>query len=113
MTVELLKKEALYTKDQVRHVQQIKDSVEIDNQSSSFFTIVEVFANDRPGLLFKVADALFRCDLNVHVAKIATKIDQALDIFYVRDLYDRKIDDPEKETEIKETVLNALGEHAP
>ena len=72
------------------------------------FTIVEVFANDRPGLLFKVADAMFRCDLNVHVAKIATKIDQAVDIFYVRDLYERKIDDPEREKKIKEMVMNVL-----
>lgn len=113
LSAELMKKETRYTEGQIQHVHQINDSVKIDNQSSSFFTIVEVFASDRPGLLFKVANALFQCDLNVHVAKIATKIDQAVDIFYVRDLYDRKIDDPEKETEIKETVLKALGNETP
>jgi [protein-PII] uridylyltransferase len=110
---ELRKKEVYYNKGYRQHVHQRIDHVEIDNESSSFFTIIEVFANDRPGLLFKVADALFRCSLNVHVAKIATKVDQAVDIFYVRDLYDRKIDDPEREIEIKETVLHALGKDTP
>jgi [protein-PII] uridylyltransferase len=50
--------------------------VVIDNRSSSFFTIIEVFSMDFPGLLFGITDALFRCKLDVWVAKIATKVDQ-------------------------------------
>jgi UTP:GlnB (protein PII) uridylyltransferase len=57
----------------------------IDNDSSSFFTIVEVFTYDFPGLLFTITDALFRCKLDIWVAKIATKVDQVVDVFYVRD----------------------------
>ena len=47
--------------------------IQIDNQTSSFFTIVEVFTEDFPGLLFSITDALFRCQLDVWVAKIATE----------------------------------------
>jgi len=107
IAVELRKREKHY-KTGYKHIHKRADRVEIDNSSSSFFTIIEVFANDRPGFLFKVADALFRCNLNVHVAKIATNVDQVVDIFYVRDLFERKIDEPERESEIKEAVMDAL-----
>ena len=66
--------------------------VRIDNTSSSFFTIVEVFADDFPGLLFSIADALFRCGLDIWAAKIATKVDQVVDVFYVRDIAGQKVD---------------------
>ena len=51
----------------------------VDNTTSSFFTIVEVFTFDFPGLLFRVTDALFKCGLDIWVAKIATKVDQVVD----------------------------------
>ena len=33
--------------------------VKVDNTASSFFTIIEVFAEDFPGLLFRITNALF------------------------------------------------------
>lgn len=82
--------------------------ITIDNKSSSFFTIIEVFADDFPGLLFKVTDALFRCRLDIWVAKIATEIDQVVDVFYVRDFDGNKIDSPRTETSIKQTIIRSL-----
>ena len=42
----------------------------VDNTTSSFFQlIVEVFTFDFPGLLFRVTDALFKCGLDIWVAK--------------------------------------------
>ncbi len=82
--------------------------VRIDNSTSSYFTIIEIFANDFPGLLFKVTDALFRCRLDIWVAKIATNVDQVVDIFYVRDLNGNKIDTPKTETTIKQALIRSL-----
>jgi [protein-PII] uridylyltransferase len=82
--------------------------IEIDNHTSSFFTIVEVFAEDFPGLLFRITDALFRCRLDVWVAKIATNVDQVVDVFYVRDFDGQKVDDPVQVERIKKTIQNAL-----
>ena len=82
--------------------------IEIDNTTSSFFTIVEVFAEDFPGLLFRITDALFRCRLDVWVAKIATNVDQVVDVFYVRDFDGQKVDDPEQVARIKATIEAAL-----
>jgi [protein-PII] uridylyltransferase len=85
--------------------------VTVDNTSSSFFTIIEVFTYDFPGLLFSVTDALYRCDLNIWVAKIATKADQVVDVFYVRDLNGEKVDSPDQEEKIKKTILETLPQN--
>ena len=80
----------------------------VDNVSSSFFTIVEVTAWDYPGLLFRITDALFRCQLDIWVAKIATKVDQVLDVFYVRSFDGEKMDQPEQEEAIRQAVEAVL-----
>ncbi|MDM8552113.1 [protein-PII] uridylyltransferase [Desulfobacterales bacterium HSG2] len=72
--------------------------ITVDNKSSSFFTIIEVFTYDFPGLLFRITDALFNCGLDVRVAKIATKIDQVVDVFYVRDFNGEKVDSKQEST---------------
>ncbi|MBW1895357.1 MAG: HD domain-containing protein, partial [Deltaproteobacteria bacterium] len=59
--------------------------VKIDNKSSSFYSIIEVFTYDYKGLLFKLTNAIYKNRLDIWVAKIATKVDQVVDIFYVRE----------------------------
>ena len=87
--------------------------IEVDNHTSSFFTIVEVFTEDFPGLLFRITDALFRCGLDVWVAKIATNVDQVVDVFYVRDFDGQKADDPAEVDRIKATIEDALPPENP
>jgi [protein-PII] uridylyltransferase len=82
--------------------------VEVDNTGSSFFTIIEVFTYDFPGLLFGITDALYQCKLNIWVAKIATKADQVVDVFYVWDLNGDKVDSPDQVSLIKAAILERL-----
>ncbi|SLM29737.1 (Protein-PII) uridylyltransferase [Desulfamplus magnetovallimortis] len=82
--------------------------VKVDNESSSFFTIVEVFTYDFPGLLFVITNILYRLGLDVRVAMVATKIDQVVDVFYVRSVDNGKIDDPEDENHLQKSILAAL-----
>jgi [protein-PII] uridylyltransferase len=82
--------------------------VRVDNTSSSFFTIIEVFTYDFTGLLYSITDVLFRCELDIWVAKIATKVDQVVDVFYVRDLSGQKVDAPGRVSDIKEALLQRL-----
>ncbi|MGD8291355.1 MAG: [protein-PII] uridylyltransferase [Desulfobacterales bacterium] len=82
--------------------------IEVDNNSSSFFTIIEVFTYDFPGLLYGITDALFQCGLNIWVAKIATKADQVVDVFYVWDLNGEKVDSPDQVALIKAAVEQRL-----
>ena len=87
--------------------------VAVDNTSSSFFTIIEVFTYDFPGLLFSITDAIFICDLNIWVAKIATKADQVVDVFYVRDVNGQKVDSADHVENIKAAILQRLPVASP
>ncbi|HHT9120702.1 MAG TPA: DUF294 nucleotidyltransferase-like domain-containing protein [Candidatus Hypogeohydataceae bacterium YC41] len=55
----------------------------IDNNSSPDFTIIDVVCPDRVGLLYAISKCLFDCGLDIHFAKVATKLNQAIDVFYV------------------------------
>lgn len=67
--------------------------VAIDNEASQFFSVVEVRAPDRVGLLYRIASALRAEALDIQHARIATHPDGALDVFYVRDLHGAKLTD--------------------
>jgi [protein-PII] uridylyltransferase len=91
-----------------QRMRSIPHRITVDNTSSSFFTIVEVFTYDFPGLLYNITDALFNCDLNIWVAKIATKADQVVDVFYVWDLNGQKVDSEDRVESIKAAILDRL-----
>jgi [protein-PII] uridylyltransferase len=92
------------------HISIRPNRVVIDNETSSFFTIIEVFAYDFRGLLYLISDAISRCGLNIRTAKIATKVDQVVDVFYVKDENDGKVDDPQRVEHIKSEILSVLPE---
>jgi [protein-PII] uridylyltransferase len=83
----------------------------VDNQSSDFFTLIEVFADDRVGLLYLITHTLFNLKLDIKIAKIATKGDQIADVFYVRDLYGQKMEDEDQLKEIERALLHRLGQN--
>jgi [protein-PII] uridylyltransferase len=94
-----------------RRIPRRPDKIIIDNESSNFFTIIEIYTHDFPGLLYKITDALFRCKLDIWVAKIGTKADQVVDVFYVRDFDGQKVDSPEQVGAIKEAIRKILANH--
>jgi [protein-PII] uridylyltransferase len=47
--------------------------------------------------------------LDVWVAKIATKADQVVDVFYVRDFDGQKADSSDEVTAVKEAIKHTLG----
>jgi len=83
--------------------------VVIDNESSDRYTIADVFAHDRPGLLYAITRALYELELSVVQAKIATHFDQVLDVFFVTDATGRKIQDGARLTAIREHLLGNLS----
>ncbi len=85
------------------------NTIRIDNETSSFFTIIEVFTYDFPGLLFSITNALYRSHNNVNVAMVATKVDQVVDVFYVRSIEnDAKIETRQGLEQIKNAILKSL-----
>jgi [protein-PII] uridylyltransferase len=69
-------------------------TVTVDNAASQLFSVVEVRAPDRVGLLYRITRALYELGLDIHHAKVATYPEGALDVFYVWDLSGNKLDEP-------------------
>ncbi len=86
-----------------------RPDVLLDRSSSDFFTLIEVFATDRVGLLYEITRTLFDLGLDIRIAKISTKADQIADVFYVRDLDGQKIEDEMQLKEIREALLPVLA----
>lgn len=83
-------------------------SVALDNGISDFYTVVEVGAPDRVGLLYDLASTLRDQGLAVHLAKAATYGHQAADTFYVRDEGGVKLDDPVRMEAARQALLACL-----
>ncbi|HSN04651.1 MAG TPA: [protein-PII] uridylyltransferase [Nitrospira sp.] len=82
--------------------------VRIDNETSDRYTIVDVFADDRQGLLYVITNAIFRQGLSVHAARISTRLDQVADVFYVTDAQGGKIEQPEQIERIRQGVWQEI-----
>jgi len=87
--------------------------VEVDNEVSDAFTVIDIHAQDRIGLLYSITSALSKLGLYIYIAKITTKGDEAADIFYVKDIFGQKIYYKERLREIRNAIFEALGEEAP
>lgn len=68
-----------------RFVRRVATEITVDNRSSEQFTVVDVFTQDRVGLLFAITHTLFKLGMVIHLARISTNADQALDVFYISD----------------------------
>ncbi|MGH2635644.1 MAG: ACT domain-containing protein, partial [Actinomycetota bacterium] len=82
--------------------------VAVDNEASDFFTVIEVGAPDRIGLLFDVTRTFAELQLDVHFAKVATFGARVVDAFYVRDELGRKVDDAERISELERALRARL-----
>lgn len=82
--------------------------VVIDNQGSDYYSILEIYTQDRLGLLYTITKTLFESELNIHFAKISTKVNQVVDVFYVTDLEGQKLFDLERIEEIQKAILFAI-----
>jgi [protein-PII] uridylyltransferase len=57
--------------------------VNIDNHASPTATLIQMIAQDRPGLLYDVASVISRRGANIEVVLVTTEAKKAIDVFYV------------------------------
>ena len=92
----------------LKRVPNVSTQIQIDNEASNGFTIVEVFTADRIGVLFTITYALHQLGLSIHVAKISTNVDQVADVFYVTAENGEKIEDGARLEEIRRSLYQSL-----
>jgi [protein-PII] uridylyltransferase len=76
----------------------------VDDDASDFFTVVEVRAADRIGLLYTITRALVEMELDIALAKVSTYGEEVVDVFYVRDFNGQKVTDPLYAEEIARSI---------
>ena len=84
-----------------KFLRHVATEVTVDNRTSEEFTVIDVFTQDRVGLLFAITHTFFKLGLSIHLARISTNADQALDVFYVSDRNGEKITDLEQMRELR------------
>ena len=84
---------------------QAAPRVVLNNDASDLYTIIEVYAHDRPGLLYEITRTLADFEINIHRAKIGTDGDQVVDVFYTLDGFATKINNQAFQEEITNALL--------
>jgi [protein-PII] uridylyltransferase len=80
----------------------VPTTIRFDNTGSDIYTIIEVETRDRPGLLYDLSRTLTANNVSIASAIIATYGEQAVDVFYVKDLFGLKL-----HSEAKRRTLDA------
>ena len=83
-------------------------AVHFDTGASPACTVVEVRADDEPGLVYRITATLEALGCDITFAKIATEKSQALDVFYVTDGSGRALPASEQ-PRVELALLTALG----
>lgn len=84
--------------------------INIDNQVSDEYTVIDIFTHDKVGLLYQITRTLKELGLYIGVSKISTKVDQVADVFYVQDIFSHKLRDEAKIEEIRKTLIEKIEE---
>ena len=82
----------------------LEPEVNINNEWSNRYTVIEVTGLDRPGLLYEMTSTISRLNLNIASAHVATFGERAVDVFYVTDLMGAKIASPTRQAAIKRAL---------
>jgi [protein-PII] uridylyltransferase len=86
----------------------VATEVLIDDRASPKHTVVEVFAKDRPGLLYTVARSLHELRLSISLSKINTEGTRVADVFYVSELDGSKLAPGDRYKQVRDAVFGAV-----
>jgi [protein-PII] uridylyltransferase len=90
-----------------KHLPAVPTQISIDNRGSQNFTIVDVRAEDRMGLLYVIASTLHRLGVEIALARISTEAHRAIDSFYVSSR-GAKVTDADQLNELLQALERAI-----
>lgn len=88
---------------------EIAPTVAIDNEQSEEYTVLEIQAPDRVGLLHDVLEAISVGDVDIVHAIIVTEDSEAADMFFLTGTDGKKIRDTKRLEQIQNGVVAVLG----
>ncbi|MBI3005283.1 MAG: [protein-PII] uridylyltransferase [Ignavibacteriales bacterium] len=107
MMEELLDRHRMKWKRRSRHHNpNIRIDVEFEDHPR--YTIIDVYAPDMLGFLYRVTEAISKLGLNISSAKIATRGDGIVDSFYVLDMTGSKLTQ-ERQQLVKAEIMRVVG----
>ncbi len=112
---EIIARDALKSRDKLKKRERpfrVPTVISFDNEGSDLYTIIEVDTRDRPGLLFDLTRTLANANIQIASAVIATYGVQAVDSFYVKDMFGLKLHSREKQKRLEERLRHAIEEGA-
>lgn len=87
---------------------RVRTEVSVDDRASPTHTVIEVFAKDRPGLLFSLARAFRELGLQIALSKINTEGNKVADVFYVTELDGTKVAAGDRSKYVRQSLLSCL-----
>ena len=87
----------------------VQPSVQIRDDLSAEYTVIDVGGRDRPGLLHEVADVLADMKLSIHSAHVGSYGERVFDAFYVQNAQGQKLGTKARTDSLKERLLAVLG----
>ncbi len=112
---EVVASEALKSRDKLKKRERdfiVPTVITFDNEGSEIYTIIEVDTRDRPGLLHDLTLTLSHANIYIASAVIATYGAQAVDVFYVKDMFGHKIHAKNKRDTIEKRLHKAITQGA-
>jgi [protein-PII] uridylyltransferase len=88
---------------------QIPTSVVVDNNDSDRYSILEVHAADRLGLLYALTGALHDLSLDIQLAKVDTIGAEVVDAFYVLRQNGRRLEAPDEIERVRSRIEAAVA----
>jgi len=112
---EVIAGDALQSRDKIRKRERafkVPTHITFDNDGSEIYTIIEVDTRDRPGLLHDLTRTLSASNIYIASAVVATYGVQAVDVFYVKDMFGLKLYSESKCRAIENKLRAAIEEGA-
>ena len=91
---------------------KVPTTITFDNLGSDIYTIIEVDTRDRIGLIHDLTSTLYKNNISIFTAIIATYGEQAVDTFYVKDLFGLKLHSKTKQDKILINLRESIEEGA-
>jgi [protein-PII] uridylyltransferase len=89
--------------------EQIPTVIRFDNETSDYYTLVEIETEDRVGLLHRISQTFSELNIDIAIAKICTEKGAAVDSFYVTTQENRKIESQSSQQFVAEQLRQAIA----